>query len=662
MWPVADAKDALVEDSGVSDSCSRREQAEEDERDLGSGVSCGMAMLRDDVVSLVFDFVDIALLASSCALGRRFRVIAGAHDHWRCFVLQHFGVYYEDYMHSVDVCDLFRWRRLFVYIRHVHDNVDGKHGVRRVLPKLLRPCAWMEEEPGAPAGTCTVRPKSGHAPRRRRRYRGSLELADNCNVFFWENGRMVQVVCAKTGQVLREIDTGQMFRRYFHRLANVKNKLFVCLNDCIQVWEYGADDAHKLPVELPPPVRLPKTAKVGRPLELLVHRRRLILLESNCCLLWDTDTLNFVCCIQHDEGHEVGAPENVGDVGDAPSGRRAVAGVTATSIEQSLGDMEENRALEVQWMGDLIVTWVRGASVSLKVWTLEGAQVAHLQMDSPLVQVDVARVTWVSVETLDHFILAALDARSVISLWDSKRNFEPIFRFYCGCEEPFDLVLTQDFLAVVNDNVAENCLELCFWKLWFHPSFELDAEVDVAEAARRRANTVDSSGSPAAGQQFAVSGAGLIHTNGGAGGLSGQLGLEQLHRWLLKELRPNAQPVKKFNIPDIDSYFASYRNFLNVCSFHKSGQESLSVYRSSSLQKKVFFPPAKHTKFEEWLALQVLNDGTVVLHDFRPNLLAFDEIDPEKPRKINYLEVAAGKGIESKRHARKRKGARNRDR
>lgn len=54
------------------------------------------------------------------------------------------------------------------------------------------------------------------------------------NIFFWENGRVVQVVRAHDGKVLREIDTGQTFRRCFHRLATVKKKLFVCLNDCIK--------------------------------------------------------------------------------------------------------------------------------------------------------------------------------------------------------------------------------------------------------------------------------------------------------------------------------------------------------------------------------------------------------------------------------------------
>lgn len=87
-------------------------------------------------------------------------------------------------------------------------------------------------------------------------------------------------------------------------------------------------------------------------------------------------------------------------------------------------------------------------------------------------QVDVARVTWVSVYTLDHFIICALDSRSVITLWDSKAGFSPIFRFYSGCEEPFDLVLTQDFMVVIQDNMSANRLDLFFWKLWLHPDFE----------------------------------------------------------------------------------------------------------------------------------------------------------------------------------------------
>jgi hypothetical protein len=348
-------------------------------------------------------------------------------------------------------------------------------------------------------------------------------------------------------------------------------------------------------------------------------------LESNCCLLWDTDTLEFVCCIQHDDEISVSectaATERQGF-----SGLDAAGSVTASTGDRS--DAEELTALEVQWMGHLIVTWMRNASNSLKVWTLDGELFAHLHTDNPLVQVDVARVTWVSVKTLDHFILAALDTKSVVSLYDSKDNFQLMFRFCCGCEEPFDLVLTQDFMAVINDNMADNCLEITFWRLWLHPNFEADphplstaeAVGKTTEAACIRRAAAEPGGKPAGADFYHVARAGPGH---------------HLHEELYQELRPNARPIKKLVVSDIDSYFASYRNFLNVCSFHKSGQESLSVYRSSSLQKKIFFPPAKHTKFEEWLALQVHNDGTVVLHDFRPNQIAFDELAVGDTQQLN---------------------------
>jgi len=77
---------------------------------------------------------------------------------------------------------------------------------------------------------------------------------------------------------------------------------------------------------------------------------------------------------------------------------------------------------------------------------------------------------------------------------------------------------------------------------------------------------------------------------------------------------------------DVDSYFASYRNYFNVCSYHKNGCESVQVFRSKTLQKKVHFPPAKHTKFEEWIAIQVDAQGTVTIYDFRPDGIAFDDI------------------------------------
>ncbi|CAL1164095.1 unnamed protein product [Cladocopium goreaui] len=442
------------------------------------------------------------------------------------------------------------------------------------------------------------------------------------NVFFWENGRVVQVVRACDGKVLREIDTGQNFRRCFHRLANVKKKLFVCLNDCIKVWDY---DSYKKPIELPPARTPHSLVRVGRPLELLVHRQRLILVESNCCLLWHTETLEFICCIQHDDtGAAFGCPvERPSPHADDVTGSQSHR---PHSISQ------------VQWMGDLLMTWGRGSLKSLNVWTLDGEAKAFLKTDSALVQVDVARVTWQSVYTLDHFILCALDSRSVVTFWDSKENFAAIFRFYCGCEEPFDLVLTQDFMVVINDNVSANRLDLCFWKLWLHPDFE---------APNQSAESLDMTRSEARHQREARQGFKVGHRIPGIAGAeprnrppgpeasaaAAQLSGDMLQRFLHKELRPNCRPIKTLSIPDIDTYFASYRSDPQNLLLHQDlkpspcHQESLSVYRSSSLQtKKAFFPPAKHTKFEEWLALQVHNDGTVVVHDFRPQQMAFDEL------------------------------------
>jgi len=618
-----------------------------------------LCILRDDVLSLSLCFSDVLMLALTCTLCRRLRKIASLHEHWRWFVLQSFGVYYEDYMKSVNVRDPYRWRRLFIYIQQVHHNIDHKKGVKQTLPQLLRP-----------ASTDAPLSSERHSRRRARRYRGSLELADNCNVFFWENGQIIQVVRAKDGMLLREIDTGQRFRRYFHRLANTENRLFVCLNDCIKVWECGPLDFDKPPRKLPPAKKPPNLAQ-GRPLELLVHRRRLVLVESNCCLLWDTDSLKFVSCIQHDDSGACPSA-TTGDVLTAT--RIHVAAVAQHALPSTAAPVRapvavasgavhpSQQALEVGWMGDLILTWFRGgASKSLKVWTLDGHQRARLLMDSPLVQVDVARVTWVSVKMLDHFILASLDSRSVVSLWDwdPKVGFNPIFRFYCGCEIPFDLVLTQDFMAVVNDNVVENRLELCFWKLWFHPNFE--ASVPAAEAARARQASVDPGCLPA--------GARLTLPATTAGGhVARQGNIETVLRVLFllqQELRPNAFPMKRLLIPDVDSYFASYRNLLNVCSFHKSGQESLSVYRSTSLQKKVFFPPAKHIKFEEWLALQVHNDGSVVLHDFRPQQVAFDELAPDdirEPESEHKDSEPSRRRIHTSQHSRCCVGSRSRGR
>jgi len=302
-------------------------------------------------------------------------------------------------------------------------------------------------------------------------------------------------------------------------------------------------DVHDLEaegVELPRPPAVPGLPP-GKPLELLVHKRKLILFESNCLHVWDIDSLAHQATIHHRK-------EADGDAGSASAAPH----------------------LEVQWMGDHVVTWERGVSKQLKIWDLSGETVAVLQSPRVLLQLDVARVTWGDCRDLSHFLLASMDSSSTVTIWDTRQNFGEIFSLQASCSEPFDLVLTQDFLATVNDNVAENCLEITFWKLWFHPT---------------------SSNTPARDPRV-----------------------------------KSKQKIRVLKLADIDSYFASYRNFFNVCSYHKNGLESLHVYRSNSLKKRVFFPPAKHTKFEEWLALQVHAGGDVSVYDFRPDGRPFDAL------------------------------------
>lgn len=57
--------------------------------------------------------------------------LGASHELWRWFVLQYFGVYYDDYMRSVEVHDECRWRRLFIYIRQVRLSQPKSRGSPR---------------------------------------------------------------------------------------------------------------------------------------------------------------------------------------------------------------------------------------------------------------------------------------------------------------------------------------------------------------------------------------------------------------------------------------------------------------------------------------------------------------------------------------------------
>merc|ERR1719473_1183132 len=217
-------------------------------------------------------------LAVSCVLSRDVFAVAGNHSHWRLFVLQGFGAYYADYVASRQNIPGSRgdWRRLLIYIQRVHANVDRGSRKISVYPNVLRPTIRFGE-----AG--------------RRRYHGSVELADNCGCIIWENGRHVQVLRVRDGKILFDLDTGSGARRYFHRIANSQQKLFVATNDVIRMWHLIEEDPK--PVTLPPPLARKGeessweavAKRCGRPLELLVHKQRLVLFESSCLYIWHTE-------------------------------------------------------------------------------------------------------------------------------------------------------------------------------------------------------------------------------------------------------------------------------------------------------------------------------------------------------------------------------------
>ncbi|CAE7414713.1 unnamed protein product [Symbiodinium necroappetens] len=300
-------------------------------------------------------------------------------------------------------------------------------------------------------------------------------------------------------------------------------------------------------------------------------RQRLILVESSCCLLWHTETLEFICCIEHDDigtsfGRKSPTTEIERSPGITPTELQTLAGVPKSLLVRSSGwgtcwcfksrevivgecpfydfllevdclfqplakgqlqVLPIDAQTSMMWMDNIplyrtLPPAIRMESVLMEAYgkickagsnakTVElalfmpyailvviachASQKASLAETSAQVQrsaevwtldgVDVARVTWVSVYTLDHFIICALDSRSVITLWDSKAGFSPIFRFYSGCEEPFDLVLTQDFMVVIQDNMSANRLDLFFWKLWLHPDFEVEGQ-SMESSARRQ--------------------------------------------------------------------------------------------------------------------------------------------------------------------------------
>jgi hypothetical protein len=616
--------------------------------------------INSDEMNKLLGYLELPEVVQMCGVNRATYNVSAIHPHWRLFVVQGLGIYYDDYMNSIQavVKDPFRWRRLFIYGKQVHRNLEKRKCKQTTHHNLLRGCGVIPDVHGVRS-------------RRRRLYRGTVELADDVGTVFWDNGSVIQQVQASDGRLIREFETGQTFKHAFPRVASVRDHLFVCLNDCIQLWDLS--DAKKPPKILKPLLEdVPRRRKVGKPVELLTHRQKLILLKKNCSLIWNMETLKFVCSIWH-----------VDDV-DVNFGR-------AREIRK------ENAEFDVMWMGNEMVTWNRHISNFVNVWSLsDGSRVANLKSEEPILQVDVARVTWVSTEiATDHFVIAALDEGGIVTLWNSN-GFNKMYRFYGGCAGgAFDLVLTQDFLGIATEKRDNNFeVELHIWKLWFHPGFvDVDAKwrstqkdkeeatgflkpyeyqealipfrsrVDreaVRDGQRARDSTV-AQGASAAGSRINTVGGRVMamaalrsafpesvekYETGPEQSLSAVSTLAGDDKGFLLnfDCRHNAQRVMCLRVPSGGSnlpFLASFRNFLIVSHAHKKGNESLSLWRSDTLGKLGSFGAlheASHVKFEEWLALEIKSDGdakaTLRLYDFRPldrdgKPLAFEDCRPE---------------------------------
>jgi len=319
------------------------------------------------------------------------------------------------------------------------------------------------------------------------------------------------------------------------------------------VWDLG--DPDKEPCVLPGPIVEGKrstwaelSARHGDPRELLVQKQRLILFESNGVYLWSSETLEPVGSVSHQDP-------------DLP-----------------------DQNLDFMCIGYRFATWQREQSKLLNVWTLDGELEAVLKAEHAVVMVDVVRVTWEDVRELEHFVLAVMDEGALIRLWDSA-GFVQVCTFGAGCADPFDLMITQDFLATVEVNDQSTAVDLNFWKLSLNG--RCGAEVSGTD--------------------------GLLRLTAGNDDLPAP--------------RPRLlAPFRRLRNVDFDTYFVSYRNYFIFSSVHRSGHESVHVFRSSSLTKKLNFKPAKLTKFDEWIAVQVENDGTMTVYDFRPDGVAFADI------------------------------------
>ncbi|CAD7963554.1 unnamed protein product [Amoebophrya sp. A25] len=318
-----------------------------------------------------------------------------------------------------------------------------------------------------------------------RKYRGTVETSDDGKFVIWENGRFIQLVDIFTGAIVRTIDVGHTFRVYFHRAAAGESKLYVCLTDRVVGYDLEELLGRKKSTEetetatsstmkesfllLLQPLNLHckrKEAEMppwlqdckGRPLELVLHRDRLALVESHRVTLWDCDSLDLVGKIE---------PYC------SPLGEY-VPPFPAFALNRRLEFGQEHRAaFEIQWLGRHALTWCRGTTLPIELYAIDVLPVAKLAVfyQSMLVpanwlQVDVCRVTWMKLGTLEYFLVGALDDAGIVSLWDTEGQM--LLRFNGASDlldrGVLDMIMTQDFVAVVDDDLGVH-----FYRLYLHP-------------------------------------------------------------------------------------------------------------------------------------------------------------------------------------------------
>ena len=575
-----------------------------------------------DELNILLQYLEFSDMIQMCGVNTSTYNVSATHPNWRLFVLQSVDFNCDAYMKSIEatVNDSFKWRRILIYCKQVRDNFQNNRC--KMSSEILR--------------------RSGEAVNfhRRRSYRGTVECADSGGTtFFWDDGSVIHQL--QGCLLVRKFETGQTFKYPFPRVASYGDRLFVCLNDCIKMWDLR--DSKQQPQSLTQPV-MGDVAR-GRhhgsiSVVLLVQHQRLILLKNTYCLIWDLETLKFLFCLWHVEDDNV-------------------------QFGRSRESQRENSKFEVMWMGkSKMVTWSKKSNF-VNVWSLsDGSRIANLTTEESVVKVSATRVTWVSREHTEHFVMVVLDRKCIITFWNSI-GYVRMYRFFCSCERAFDVVLTQDFLGIMTEsNTAK--IDFIMFKCWFHDDFNkvenewessddevmghlesyeyhrallpLHSPVDyeaVRYAQRLRDLTVAVPSRVAALRLSSTRG--QVDASAAIGCLDGKIG--PWYSLMNFDCRYNVRMIKRKTVPNSAENLPSmisFGNFLAVSCIYRSGNDSLHLWKSSTFDKFKRFGTAHGAscvKFNERMVWEVTNgcDGkeiTLNVYDFRPMAFAFEKLPP----------------------------------